>query len=85
MEYFFRIATSGEYENIYLAEGSPSFSVKRKDGLVFTAEELSQGTAEQLYTAIRFALAESMQKRIHLPLMIDDSFVNFDHLRIKIL
>lgn len=83
MEYFFRIATSGEYENIYLAEGSPSFSVKRKDGLVFTAEELSQGTAEQLYTAIRFALAESMQKRIHLPLMIDDSFVNFDHLRIK--
>lgn len=30
--------------------------VMHRDGTVYHAEELSQGTCEQLYTAIRFAL-----------------------------
>lgn len=81
IENLFRIFTSGAYTNIYLPEDQDSLLVKRKDGQIFLAEELSQGTAEQLYTALRFALAESMQKRINLPLIIDDSFVNFDHER----
>ncbi|MCY8606791.1 ATP-binding protein [Bacillus sonorensis] len=57
--------------------------VVSKDGTVFQAHELSQATCEQLYLAIRFALALSHQKDINLPFQLDDSFVHFDHERFK--
>ncbi|WP_412988297.1 AAA family ATPase [Pediococcus siamensis] len=40
--------------------------------------ELSQGTAEQLYVAIRLAFVKVMADLADLPIIIDDGFVNFD-------
>lgn len=57
--------------------------VMRKDGAIFYAHELSQATCEQLYLAIRFALALSHQKEVKLPFQLDDSFVHFDEERFK--
>ena len=44
------------------------------------AGALSQGTVEQLYLCMRFALAESYAKTAQLPLMLDDVTVNADDL-----
>lgn len=45
-------------------------------------EQLSGGTREQLFLAIRFALVREFNKRgIELPVVMDDLFVNFDEER----
>ncbi|MCY8025511.1 AAA family ATPase [Bacillus sonorensis] len=75
--------TGDRYEKIYFSETDDSMMVVSKDGTVFQAHELSQATCEQLYLAIRFALALSHQKDINLPFQLDDSFVHFDHERFK--
>ncbi|TWK42601.1 AAA family ATPase [Bacillus paralicheniformis] len=75
--------TAGQYEKIYFSETDESMMVMRKDGAVFYAHELSQATCEQLYLAIRFALALSHQKEVKLPFHLDDSFVHFDRERFK--
>ncbi|MEC4200622.1 AAA family ATPase [Bacillus sp. AAVF1] len=82
-ETFLNPLTAGQYEKIYFSETDDSIMVMRKDGAVFYAHELSQATCEQLYLAIRFALALSHQKEVKLPFQLDDSFVHFDRERFK--
>ncbi|MBL3649072.1 ATP-binding protein [Bacillus sp. RHFS10] len=80
---FFRPLTDGSYQTIYFSETDDSIMVMHCDGTVYQAEELSQGTCEQLYTAIRFALAVTRQDGSRLPFQLDDSFVHFDQERLK--
>lgn len=80
---FFRPLTDGSYQTIYFSETDDSIMVMHRDGTVYHAEELSQGTCEQLYTAIRFALAVTRQDGSKLPFQLDDSFVHFDQERLK--
>lgn len=82
-EAFLKPLTGERYEKIYFSENPDSMMVMRTDGAVFHAHELSQATCEQLYLAIRFALALSHQNDINLPFQLDDSFVHFDHDRLK--
>ena len=76
----FRELTEGHYQRIFLLEDE-MIKVERKDGSVFHAVELSQGTKEQLYISIRFALIQSLGDRYPLPVLIDDGVVNFDSAR----
>ncbi|KAB0578298.1 AAA domain-containing protein [Fusobacterium naviforme] len=47
-------------------------------------EQVSAGTMDQVYLALRLAAAELMQKgSFHLPLLFDDSFVNYDEERLR--
>lgn len=80
---FFRPLTDGSYQSIYFSETDDSIMVMNSAGTVFQAEELSQGTCEQLYTAIRFALAVTRQDGAMLPFQLDDSFVHFDQKRLN--
>ncbi len=80
---FFHPLTDGSYQTIYFSETDDSIMVMHRDGTVYHAEELSQGTCEQLYTAIRFALAVTRQDGSKLPFQLDDSFVHFDQARLK--
>ena len=73
--------TGGEYERILPEERGSGFYIQRKDHQLFSADELSQATSEQVYVAIRFALAEALQLRCPFPIIIDDGFVNFDETR----
>lgn len=42
-------------------------------------DELSRGTAEQLYLALRFGLIEEFARHAEpLPVVMDDTFVNLD-------
>lgn len=55
--------------------------VRQFSDLMFEPHELSQGTLEQLYVALRLAFVESAKQRVSMPLIIDDAFVNFDEQR----
>ncbi|MBS4761618.1 AAA family ATPase [Carnobacteriaceae bacterium zg-ZUI252] len=57
------------------------FRVKRQDDTWFELYELSMGTLDQLYIALRLAFIKSVSQRLTLPLIIDDCFVNFDEER----
>ncbi|QNF28277.1 ATP-binding protein [Metabacillus elymi] len=81
IEKYFKKLTSNKYKHVFLPNNKQSFIVERSDGMRFFAEELSQATAEQLYLSIRLALVKTINEQFHLPIMIDDSFVHFDHHR----
>lgn len=76
-EEFFSVLTDGEYHRIYLQQ-EDQLRVERRDRTLFDPAELSKGTGEQLYTAIRFALVYVLREEYPIPVIVDDGFVNFD-------
>lgn len=81
-EYLFFL-TEEQYERIHLQQSGSGFLIERSDHTLFEANELSQATAEQVYVSIRLALATTLYEKYHFPIIIDDSFVNFDSSRTK--
>ncbi|KRG16629.1 hypothetical protein ACA30_00400 [Virgibacillus soli] len=79
---YFSFLTDGQYSSLAFQENDQLF-VKRSDGVLMEPIELSQGTKEQLYIALRFALVFVIQSDYSFPIMIDDGFVNFDKERTK--
>jgi uncharacterized protein YhaN len=76
--------TNDTYIRIHAKEKDESgFLIERKDHTFFEANELSQATMEQVYVSIRLALATTLFEKHRFPIIIDDSFVNFDHIRIE--
>ncbi|MEH7385323.1 AAA family ATPase [Bacillus sp. JJ1521] len=82
-EHYFSILTDKRYKNIYLDHEKDGFIVEDENGLRYKPNELSQATSEQLYIALRFALANTMHPNQSYPFIIDDSFVNFDSYRLS--
>jgi uncharacterized protein YhaN len=80
-EEYLNFLTNGSYQKIHLQKSGPGFLVEREDRTLFEANELSQATTEQLYVSIRLALATTLYEKYQLPILIDDSFVNFDEKR----
>lgn len=74
--------TSGRYHRIWAPLGEDFLCIDDEYGQTFRVEQLSGGTREQLFLAIRFALVREFARRgIELPLVMDDLFVNFDQER----
>jgi uncharacterized protein YhaN len=80
-ERYFKQLTGGRYEALEINSES-IFEAVAEDGMRYTIAELSQGTKEQAYVALRFALADSLQQSAPFPIIMDDPFVHFDRLRI---
>jgi uncharacterized protein YhaN len=76
-EKYLQILTGGNYQHIILQKDG-SILIEREDHVLFEPGELSQATAEQLYVALRFSLIHILKEDCPLPIIIDDSFVNFD-------
>lgn len=71
--------TAGAYQRVLSPLGENFLQVERGDGNRLVTEALSRGTAEQLYLAMRLALAREYSSRtVGFPLIMDDIFVNFD-------
>ncbi|NLJ81259.1 MAG: hypothetical protein GX335_09570, partial [Firmicutes bacterium] len=71
--------TSGDYAGIYPADSfseSDFAAIAREDARPETIDMLSRGTREQLYLAVR--ISRILEIKPALPLIIDDSFANFD-------
>jgi uncharacterized protein YhaN len=80
---YFSKLTHGEYRRIVMTLGHKELKAEHKDAGLLDSGLLSRGTAEQLYLAIRLALAETMSSKVNLPLFFDDLFVNFDEHRLR--
>ncbi|MGG0719223.1 AAA family ATPase [Robertmurraya massiliosenegalensis] len=80
-EEYLTFLTDGNYLRILPKTEANGFLIERKDHLLFEANELSQATTEQVYVSLRLALATTIYKKYSFPIIIDDSFVNFDHIR----
>ncbi|HIE99689.1 MAG: AAA family ATPase [Fuerstiella sp.] len=79
--YMHRIS-SGRYHKIWGPLGENFLCVDDEYGRTFRIEQLSGGTREQLFLAIRFALVREFARRgVELPVVMDDLFVNFDEER----
>ncbi|QED47124.1 ATP-binding protein [Cytobacillus dafuensis] len=80
-EEYLQFLTDNKYVRIYPKKEGIGFLLENDRGLLFEANELSQATTEQLFVALRLALAVTVYGRFPFPIIIDDSFVNFDHIR----
>lgn len=76
---YLRLLTGGRYVDLQLGK---RITVTRRDGQKRTVAYLSRGTAEQLYFALKLAFVAQIRDQINLPILIDDSFVNFDDRRL---
>ena len=71
--------TGGRYARIVAPPGEASVRVEMEGGESRVTDELSRGTAEQLYLALRFGLIEEFARHAEpLPVVMDDILVNFD-------
>ncbi|MFC4559142.1 AAA family ATPase [Virgibacillus kekensis] len=80
-EAYFENLTGGRYQRVFAPEDNKSFQVESDEGVRYRAQELSQGTVEQLYVALRLGISEVMSEKHRLPFIIDDAFVHFDTVR----
>jgi DNA repair exonuclease SbcCD ATPase subunit len=76
----FATVTGDRYERVSQDEDAATLVVVERGGLVKQAGgELSRGTAEALYLAVRLGLAGELARRgTALPLVMDDALVNLD-------
>ena len=78
-EQHFERITGGRYARIVAPPGDASVRVETEGGESRVTEELSRGTGEQLYLALRFGLIEEFARHAEpLPVVMDDILVNFD-------
>lgn len=75
----FSTLTYGRYTQIKL--NKKGLKVKQFSDILFEPHELSQGTLEQLYVALRLSFVKNALQMINMPILIDDAFVNFDEIR----
>lgn len=80
---YFSQLTNGAYTNVFAPREDSVFQVEAKNNVRYTVEELSEGTVDQLYIALRLAIGNVMYKRFRLPFLIDDAFLHFDDARTK--
>lgn len=80
---YFSLITDQQFRKVMAPIGEKRILVERASGEVVDTAFLSRGTAEQLYLAMRFALADEYAAKISLPMIMDDIFVNFDQARLQ--
>ena len=73
--------TDGRYEKVLLAEDLTLSASAKEEDTLHNAQWRSDGTADQLYLALRLAVARELTP--HAPLVLDDAFVRFDDTRLK--
>ena len=72
--------TDGRYTKIMIEEG---FHISvLKEGRRIPAEQLSRGTVEQVYFALRMAASEMLYEEEY-PVILDDTFAYYDDARLK--
>lgn len=77
----FAALTGGRYQRIALAEDLSVSTAAEGEDIMRGCLWRSDGTADQMYLALRLAVAEELTP--HAPLILDDAFVRFDDGRLK--
>ena len=78
-EEFFSNVTGNRYTRLFAPVGEQTITVTDASGRERRPEELSRGTREQLYLALRFGLIREFGEHAErLPVVVDEALVNFD-------
>jgi len=72
----FKLFTKGHYSEISIEANQ--IRVSDNQGLNFDVSDLSTGAKDQLFLALRIAIADLLSADLPVPIIMDDSFVNFD-------
>jgi len=80
---YFAEITDGFYEEVIFSQPEGKISVRQKDGTLLEAEKLSGGAYDQLYFAIRLALAEKLFPTQKGFFILDDPFIKSDPERLQ--
>ena len=82
---FFSNMTGERYTRLYAPIGEQTITVTDAAGRSKQPSELSRGTREQLYLALRFGLIwEFGERSERLPVVVDEALVNFDSERARL-
>jgi len=73
--------TFGKYQKVNFND-TEGLLVEKNDGDYVKAENLSQGTIDQMYLALRLSIAEKISKE-PLPIILDETFAYYDANRLK--
>ena len=77
--------TGGKYTRIWTPLAHDILFIDTANGQPLPVQVLSRGTREQLFVSLRLALVAAYARRgIHLPMILDDVFVNFDAGRTRV-
>ena len=77
--------TGGRYNRVLLDRSMTPSAQEAGQLLPHGAEQLSQGTADQLYLAVRLAICEMvLPPEKAVPILLDDALVNFDDQRMAL-
>lgn len=75
--------TDNKYEKIYISQG---YEVTVKDKMynkITEIDYLSGGTLDQVYFALRIGIADTIFKKVRVPVILDDAFIQFDDIRLS--
>ncbi len=76
---FFSRMTGERYKRVYVPTGERAVTVEDTNGAHKSPRELSRGTREQLFLALRFGLVTEFGEHAErLPVVVDEVLVNFD-------
>lgn len=80
---YLNIITGGRYLSLMMDDSGKGLVVREGNGKVIELDRaLSRGTKEQIYLSLRLALVEHLDiDGEHIPLFLDEAFVNWDSLR----
>ena len=82
---FFSTVTGKRYTGLFAPLGEQTISVTDATGGSRQPSELSRGTREQLYLALRFGLIREFGEHAErLPVVVDEALVNFDPERARL-
>ena len=82
---FFSSVTGQRYNRLYAPIGEQTITVTDATGASRQPSELSRGTREQLYLALRFGLIREFGEHAErLPVVVDEVLVNFDPERARL-
>lgn len=82
-EYFTQL-TGGKYQSLSLSRELEAFIAPRGDEPARSSMALSQGTVDQIYLAVRLAVADLCLSKGELsPIILDDALISFDQHRME--
>ena len=82
---FFSGVTGQRYQRLYAPIGEQTITVTDATGASKQPVEMSRGTREQLYLALRFGLIREFGEHAErLPVVVDEALVNFDPARARL-
>lgn len=80
----FSALTDGRYDKVLLSQDMALSAEQSGDPMSRSIRLLSQGTADQLYLAVRLAICGMvLPEEKHVPLLLDDALVSFDDRRLR--